>query len=55
MPQFSENRPLMERIYRDLDAEGLISGGLHTTMSGSGLLAKRTTGTGDAFLEFVAD
>ncbi|AWC25339.1 hypothetical protein CO731_04834 [Aminobacter sp. MSH1] len=40
-------------IYADLEREKLVEGGLHVMMSGSGLMSKRTTVVGDAFLRFV--
>lgn len=41
-------------IFQDLVREGFVEGSLGVTMSGSGLLEKRTTATGDAFLRFVS-
>lgn len=55
VPEFEGNEELLERVMSDLNREGLIDGGgLNAMMSGSGLLAKRTSQIGDAFLRFIA-
>ncbi|MDQ6433137.1 hypothetical protein RB623_03615 [Mesorhizobium sp. LHD-90] len=41
-------------IYDDLHREKLVEGGLNVTMSGSGLMEKRTTTIGDAFIRFLS-
>jgi hypothetical protein len=50
------NPSLISRILADLEREGLLERGTSTpvTMSALGMLAKRTTGIGDAFLEFIS-
>lgn len=41
-------------IYADLQRESLVEGGLNMTMTSTGLMQKRTTATGDAFVQFVS-
>lgn len=56
MPELRGRRDLYDQFWRDLQSRGLVStGGLHTTMSGSGLGQKQTTGLGDQFLSFISD
>lgn len=56
MPRLQGHRDTYDLIWKDLAARGLINtDSLHTTMSGQGLAAKRTTNIGDAFLRFIAD
>ena len=55
-PEIAGRRPFYDKIVNDLEAEGLVNGGvsmLHTTMSESGMFAKRTTEMGDMFLAFI--
>ncbi len=55
-PDLKDKKDLLDVIWSDL-----LSAGLHRTselgvsMSGSGLLTKRTSALGDAFLEFIAE
>lgn len=45
---------LFEKIYNDLYTDGMVSlQNLNITMSGAGMVAKRTTLLGDEFLEFI--
>jgi hypothetical protein len=56
-PELRGRREFYEQIVRDLHARGLMSVGekaLHTTMSASGVFAKRTTDLADRFLAFIA-
>ncbi|MEQ9071546.1 MAG: hypothetical protein RLO18_32725 [Gimesia chilikensis] len=46
-------REAIEIVYADLEKDNLVEGRLHMTVSGSGLAQKRTTGVGDAFLQFI--
>jgi hypothetical protein len=56
IPGLRENKPIADRVVADLEGMGLLSGaGLNVTMSGSGLLAQRTTPLGRLFLGFVSD
>ncbi len=56
MAELRGRRDLYDQFWRDLYSRGLVStGGLHTTMSGSGLAQKQTTGLGDEFLKFISD
>ena len=49
-------RSLYDQIGKDLYARGLINvESFHTTMTGSGLTQKRTTGMGDSFLRFIGE
>ena len=55
IPELRGRRDIYDQFWRDLYSRGLINTeGLNTTMSGSGLASKRTTGLGDAFLQFIA-
>jgi hypothetical protein len=54
LPALRGRRDVYDQFWRDLYARGLVdTDGLHTTMSGSGLSQKRTTGLGDQFLHFI--
>jgi hypothetical protein len=56
IPEMAGQKPVLEQIWRDLEANGLHrSGPLATTMSGHGLMEKRTTEFADEFLSFVSD
>jgi hypothetical protein len=56
IPDLQGNRAIAERIVTDLEAMGLVSGAsLHVMMTGSGLLAQRSTPLGRLFLEFISD
>jgi hypothetical protein len=55
-PSLRNNRELYDQIWKDLYLRGLVStDGLHTMMTASGVEAKRTTGIGDAFLNFISN
>ena len=46
--------PMFKKIYNDLYVDGVVSTeNLNITMTGSGMLAKRTTPLGDEFLRFI--
>ena len=50
------NNELFKKIYKDLYVDGMVSlENLNITMSGSGMVAKRTTTIGDEFLKFIFD
>lgn len=56
IPDLKGNRAIADRIVADLEGMGLVSGAsLHVTMSGSGLMAQRSTPLGRLFLEFISD
>jgi len=56
IPELRNRRDIYDQFWRDLYSRGLVSTeGLHVTMSGSGLAQKRTTGLGDAFLQFIEE
>ena len=56
IPALRGNQDLANRFVADLDAMGLLSGaGLNVTMTGSGMMAQRTTALGRAFLEFISN
>lgn len=49
-------REIYDQIWKDLYLRGLVSTeGLQTMMTASGVEAKRTTGIGDAFLDFISN
>jgi len=55
-PELSGKRELYDLIWDDLSRAGLHNtSGLHTTMTGSGLIAQRTTTFGKEFLEFITE
>ncbi|WP_372776996.1 hypothetical protein [Litorivivens sp.] len=55
-PQLQNQKPLYQLVWNELYRNGLFStDGLGTTMSGDGMLAKRTTPIGDAFVEFISE
>ncbi len=55
-PELRSQKELLELIWQDLSNSGLLSGGgMNVTMTGSGLVQKRTTELGDQFLRFIAD
>ncbi len=56
IPDLRNRRDIYDQLWKDLYSRGLVnSEGLHVTMSGSGLAARRTTGLGEALLQFIAE
>ena len=52
MPEL--NTPLFNKMFKDLYQDGLVTSvDLNCTMTGSGMVAKRTTPLGDEFLSFI--
>lgn len=50
------NNDLFNKIYKDLYTDGIVNTeNLNCTMSGSGMVAKRTTKLGDQFLHFILE
>mgnify|MGYP006956295741 CR=1 FL=1 len=55
-PELNGKRELYDLIWDDLSRAGLHkTSGLHTTMTGSGLMTPRTTTFGKEFLEFITE
>ncbi len=53
-PELNGRRDLYDQIWKDLYLRGLVSTeGLHGMMTGGGVVAKRTTNIGDAFISFI--
>ena len=53
-PELAPQRDFYDQIWRDLNTYGLVlTSGLHTTMTGRGLEARRTSSLGDEFLTFI--
>ena len=53
-PELRGQREFYDSVWHDLFQRGLINtDSLHVTMTGAGLVAKRTTGHGDKFLAFI--
>jgi len=53
-PELRGKRNLYDLIWKDLYSRALVNtDGLHTMMTGSGILAKRTTDIGSLFLDFI--
>lgn len=53
IPELTEEE--LETIVRELGADGFADVPLRTMMSSDGVLAKRTTSKGDAFLKFISE
>lgn len=49
-----ESDDILKEVYMDLERERLVEGSLGMTMSASGLLSKRATKSGDAFVKFFS-
>ncbi len=55
LPELRGRRELYDQLWKDLYSRGLVNtDSLHGTMSGMGLVQKRTTGLGDEFLKFIS-
>ena len=57
-PEYRGKREFYDQVVNDLGNRGLLSSPssfLHTTMTGDGMVTKRTTALADAFLAFIAD
>ena len=55
-PQLRDNRPFYDQVWRDVYQRGITStDGLHTMMTGHGLLEKRLTSLGTRFVQFIED
>ncbi len=53
-PELRGQREFYDLLGRDLESRGLLSGaGFHVTMTGSGVMTKRSTTLGDEFIRFV--
>jgi hypothetical protein len=53
-PELNGRRDLYDLIWKDLYSRALVNtDGLHTMMTGSGVVAKRTTEIGKLFLEYI--
>jgi hypothetical protein len=55
-PVLRGNGEFYDQIATDLFARGMLNSPsfLHTSMTGNGMVAKRTTAIADGFLEFIA-
>ena len=54
-PQLQKQQALYTLVWKELYRNGLFNtDSLNTTMTGSGMLAKRTTPIGDAFVKFIS-
>lgn len=55
-PELDRRRSFYDQIWKDLNLRGLVSTeSLHGMMTGGGLIAKRTTKLGEAFLKFISN
>lgn len=55
-PALAGRRSFSDQIWKDLNLRGLVSTeSLHGMMTGGGLIAKRTTKLGEAFLKFISN
>lgn len=55
-PELEERREFYDLIWNDLGRAGFHrTGGLHTTMTGSGLMVSQTIEFGNKFLNFVTE
>ncbi len=56
LPELNRRRAFYDLIWKDLYSSGLVEGdSLHVTMTGSGMIAKRTTEFGDGFVTFISE
>lgn len=56
IPELRGRRNIYDQFWRDLYSRGLVNtDGLHVTMTGNGLVQKRTSELGDAFLNYIAE
>ena len=56
IPDLRNRREVYDQLWKDLYVRGLVNTeGLHVTMSGNGLAARRTTGLGEALLQFISE
>jgi len=56
LPDLNGRRSFYDLIWKDLYSSGLVSSdSLHVTMSGPGMIAKRTTEFGDGFVNFISE
>ena len=54
-PELGEPREFTDQVWRDLYSRGLVNTeNLHTMMTGSGCLSRRTTDSGRRFVQFVS-
>jgi hypothetical protein len=56
-PELQGRREFYDQVVADLNVRGLLNSPnfLHSTMSATGMVAKRTTALADALLNFIAD
>jgi hypothetical protein len=55
-PELAQDRALYDQIWKDLFQKGLLTtDGLHTMMSWSGMVARRTTDLAEKFLIFISE
>jgi len=55
-PELAQDRAQYDQIWNDLNQKGLISTpSLHSMMSWSGMISRRTTDLGEKFLAFISD
>ena len=53
-PTLRHQRPFYDQVWKDIYSRGLVSTDhIHTTMTGRGLVEKRTTDLGDMFVKFI--
>ncbi|MCL4774034.1 MAG: hypothetical protein KJZ98_08830 [Burkholderiaceae bacterium] len=56
IPDLRNRRDIYDQLWKDLYTRGLVNTeGLHVTMSGNGLASRRTTGLGEALLNFISE
>lgn len=55
-PELRNRRSFYDQLWNDLHQRGLVrAGGLHTTITSSGLMAEQTTELGNQFLNFIEE
>jgi hypothetical protein len=55
IPELRGQRELYDQLWRDLYGRGLVNtDGLHVTMTGNGLIQRRTTALGEALLKLIS-
>ena len=56
IPELRNRRKIYDQLWKDLYVRGLVNTEqLHITMSGSGLSQRKTTGLGEALLQFITE
>jgi len=55
IPELRNRREIYDQLWKDLYVRGLVNTELHVTIHSSGLAQRKTTGLGEALLQFIAE